>query len=77
MTEPEITVRDLPTEFPYLYKPMGQVVLEPGERISIYGWNESGGTHIFAWVTNKKEKGIGDGVWSYWLSDTKVQLTLF
>ena len=77
MTELEIRVRDLPTEFPYFYKPMGQIVLEFGERVSIYGWNKNGGTHMFAWATNKKEKGIGDNVWYYWLSDTPMQPALF
>ena len=76
-SELEIRVRDLPTEFPYCYEPMGKVVLDPGERVSIYGWNENGGTHVFAWVTDRKEKGISDGVWYYWLTDVESQPALF
>ncbi len=72
----EIWNWELPTEFPYRYEPMGRVLLKEGQRVNIYAHSNQG-EHMFAWVTSKKDKGIGKGVWWYWLSDTPMQHTMF
>jgi hypothetical protein len=66
---------ELPKEFPYRYEPMGRVLLKIGEEVNIFA-HSKGGEHMFAWVISK-EKGIGDGVWWYWLTDKQIQPTLF
>lgn len=71
----DIWVSELPTEFPYHYKPMGRVVLKPGEEVTIYSFMTK--KTMRAWVTDKKEKGHDDGVWWYWISNKPVQYPMF